>query len=221
MKTLLSLLGILLILFSACHSQTIKAAPIDTILSRLEKQLPSGWNMIQMDTQLTLKRKETVWILAENRINAPIDMESIADRNQRIQTRGQKGVTQMVYTLEPRWTSAKIDKSKDLNKQIHQAIQALPETLNISHLYNQILSSKGTPTYTAKTESDKASIKQYQAEKERLEKQLIKLPDHHSQFYSLFHKSSSGYEDDLNLIYPQEASKEWYQIRNLLKDLLE
>jgi len=71
----------------------------DAVLSAFRDQIPAGWSMQLVAGQLVFERQEAVYVLYENRINAPLSRETAAERTTRIRRYGQALKPHLVYTL--------------------------------------------------------------------------------------------------------------------------
>jgi hypothetical protein len=191
----------------------------DGALKEVGKKIPPGWTISVERNRLVIARKDPVWVLLENRINAPgFPLESAADLDARIRKNGQQGTCRLVFRLEERWTKARWSEARLKNEGIEAAIAALPAKYGIVHLYDSALSRKGEPTYVGRSEEEKAKIAAYLKERQALQETLLPLPIYESTKWSLFFLEAEGREDEMHLVSPISASRELYGIEALLGD---
>jgi hypothetical protein len=189
----------------------------DGNLNLVLNNLPKGWVFKEDKGFFKIFRKDSVLMLAENRINAPV--EKSEDRIKRIKEYGVKTLCEIVIRYENKWDFLKVQEAQIKNASTMDEINKLADKLKISSLLDPQLSRKNQAVYTPKNNKDKLNIANYYKEKERLEKTLIKTPDYTSQFYSLFNVSSNGMEDNMHIVYPSEASVELYTILSLFREV--
>jgi hypothetical protein len=83
-------------------AETASDFKTDAILNGWIQMLPSGWTIKQEGDLLRIKRATPVFILFENKINAPVDQETPAEEKERIRKYGKLENPQIVYRLTPR-----------------------------------------------------------------------------------------------------------------------
>jgi len=188
----------------------------DGNINLILNNLPSGWAFTEANGNFIIYRKDSVFVLNENRINAPFENEEI--RIKRIKENGVKTQAEIIIHYENKWDFLKIQEAQLKNAAIRDEISKLPEKLKIATLLDPKLSRKNNPVYTARNEKEKLNIAANYKEKENLEKTLLKIPDYNTQFYSLFNVSSSGKEDNMHWVLPVEASIELYTILTLIRE---
>jgi len=189
----------------------------DLALRKVEGSLPAGWVMYTEEDRLVIKRREPVWILNENRINAPVSFESSSERDDRIRKKGRQGYARLVFRIEKAWTAEKMRCAAVTNEAVTADLKALPGRLGLEKLVDESLSRKGDTVYTGKTDDEKKRIAAFYIEKEKIKKSLVKLPDYTSKQYSLFLLQKEGAEDDFHSVAPGKASEEIYTVESLLK----
>lgn len=188
----------------------------DGNINLILNNLPEGWAFKEDKENFIIYRKDSVFVLIENRINTPIENKEI--RISRIKEHGVKTLAEIIIRYENKWDFLKIQEAQLKNAATIGEISKLPEKYNITSLLDPKLSRKNLPVYTAKNEKEKLNIADYYKEKGYLEKKLIRIPDYNSQLYSLFNVSTSGKEDDSHLVFPVEASIELYTILTLFRE---
>lgn len=189
----------------------------DDLLKKLETITPESWEITITDKKVTIKRKEPVWVLFENQINARMNMESEKKQIDRIKKHGKKTFSQLVYVIEEKWSDKKTDDVKEKNAAIEKRTIELQKKHGIVHLFDKALSRKGEDFYIAKTGEDKKRIENYKEEKQRLNKELIKLPDFYFDNYSFYLVKKIGGMDAFHIVYPETASVEMMTIEKILK----
>ena len=191
---------------------------IDEKLSQLKKELSQGWSISETDKKIIIEYKDEVWVLFENKINAPISRRSKEEEIQRIKEFGKKQKARFVFRKELKWNKEQYKKVEEENQAIRlKAFQELPEKHQIESLYSKALSRKGLDTYVAKTGDDQKRIDAFEKEKEELLKTQKKLPEYESSLYSLFQIEVSGLEDSFQTVYPNVKMVE---VLNLIKKIL-
>lgn len=190
----------------------------DTLLKNLKTIIPENWETTIINRKITIKRKEAVWILFENKINAPMNMETEEEWVDRIKNSGKKTLSQLVYLIQEKWSDDKADDVKDKNSAIEKQIIELPIKHKISHLLNKFSSRKFETFYSATTEEDKTRIENYHYEKKKLKTEFIKYPDFHFGRYSFFLIEKTGATDDFHTVYPRTASVEMMRIEKILRN---
>lgn len=188
----------------------------DLKLKKLSNSLPKNWDILLENGVIFIRRTGYIFTLFENRINAPINMETPEQTAKHIKKYGKMGFCQIAMKFEDKWTNAKIEKTIKNNNLIYEKIKQIPEKLGITNLYNASLSRKGDDVYTPNTKEEEKLVGEYYQEKDALLKEIIKLPDYNSDLYSFFIIQIDGINDDLHVIYPEEASDELYKVKVLL-----
>lgn len=189
----------------------------DKILLNIKNKIPSNWNYIRTSSRIHLIRSDSVFILKENRINAP--KESRDNLDERIKKYGQLGASKIIYRYEPRWSKEVLKNAYNSNSKISKEIKKLPQKYNIEHLYNKSLSTKKNIIYTPTNEAEKNRIKQYEIEYNELSSKLITVPTLHTENFSLFIDDVQGCNDNNQVIFPETASIEVYSIMVLVSEL--
>ncbi|MGV8121654.1 MAG: hypothetical protein AB2L14_17985 [Candidatus Xenobiia bacterium LiM19] len=189
----------------------------DQALRKVEGSLPAGWVMYTEGDRLIIKRREPVWILTENRINAPVSSESSNERDDRIRKKGSKSDARLVFRMEKAWTPEKLRCAAITNETVKADLKALPGRLGVEKLMDESLSRKGEAVYKGRTDDEKKRIAAFYKERENIEKKLVKLPDYTSKQYSLFILLKEGAEDDFHRVFPGQASEEIYTVESLLR----
>jgi hypothetical protein len=188
----------------------------DGNINLIINNLPAGWVFTADKGDFIIFRKDSVLILSENRINAPLENKEV--KLNHIKEFGVKTQAKVIIHYENKWDFLRIQEAQIKNASIMDEIQKLPEKMKITSLLDSKLSRKGKPVYTAKNEKDQLCISNYYKEEERLEKKIVKLPDFNSQLYSLFIVSEDGKEDNMHYVYPTGASIELYTILSLFRE---
>ncbi|MBI3039632.1 hypothetical protein HYY75_11420 [bacterium] len=202
--------------------KTVSGEPgSDSIVESLRNKIPKGWKISVTKDELSVIKEERCWVLFENRINAPFSQEKPGEREQRIRSQGKEVYAEIKFKMEPRWPPEKIEKVTGENLETFKKIQGLPRQFSIDHLHDSFLSSKGEETFVPKTEKEKKRVEEFKKAKLELEKKIVKLPDFHTQNFSLFVDSHKGLEDEFHIVYPEETSREGYQVLSEIKELCE
>jgi hypothetical protein len=193
----------------------------DTVLARLHPLLRTGpgWTMTLLPGSLILERSAPVWVLDGNRINAPVSLESAAARTARIRRHGRQVKPRLVFRLEPRWTTAQVAAARRTNEGVAKLLEALPAKHGVAHRVAAARARKpglglgGTP-------AEQGRVAAYEAERKSLVARLVKLPEHHSQQYSLFFDRHEGWDDAFHLVDPPDAATECYRFEQQVRAAL-
>lgn len=73
----------------------------DPVLANWQTLLPAGWTLTAQDSTLILEAEVPVFVLTENRINAPLSRLTQKEEQARIRAHGQLVKPRLVYTLTP------------------------------------------------------------------------------------------------------------------------
>jgi len=185
---------------------------VDRVLDALSLALPGGWSLALGRDTLTIERREPVWVLAENRINAPMSRETADERSRRIRAHGTSCACRLVYRLEERWTGEQLADARAANAGIDRAVAALhAESPDVSP------SRKGDGFYVTQNAGDGGRVQAFMRERDALLARRRRLPDLHSERHSLFLVSREGVEDEMHLVDPPAASRELAEVERLAR----
>lgn len=81
-------------------SRLTAALPADERLKELASALPSGWAISMDQHKLELFRKEEVYVISENRINAPFSRETSQQLGEKMRKFGKRGGCRCEYRLD-------------------------------------------------------------------------------------------------------------------------
>ncbi len=197
------------------------SAQTDKRLDSLKKSIPVKWLLTQNDSELVIRRKDTVWLMMDMRMNAPARTKETEEQYiQRIKKYGKKIIPYYVFRAEPLWSIEKRKEVLKQNREIEDAINKLPKKHNIERLRDNYLSAKGHDYYVPVTRSDSIAVNTCLAEKAKLEKSKTPFPDYNTSRLSLFKVMEYGHESELNALWPFEASKEMSLIDRKLREIL-
>lgn len=183
----------------------------DTLLKAFRNKINKSWNLEISKDRLTVISKKKVWILNENKINAPVSFAKNKE-DERIKKNGKNIYMKLFLRLEPLWSKEKYKEAKEKNDLIHREIEELPQKYNIENLKDELLSSKNAPIYVGNTKEEMRQVELYAEEKNTIEKTILKYPDFTSEKYSIFIESKEGFEDEFHSVYPAEVGKEFYSL---------
>jgi len=193
----------------------------DKIIKEIKSKIPKNWKIITDKDMLIFERNGTVWSLFENQISQPMSFETEEERAERIKKYGTKTKTQVIYRYEDKWSSKQLKDAYTNNDAIYKKISGLMDKYKIRHLYDEMLSAKGDEYFIEGTPAENKRIEEYKTEKQKLESQIINIPQYNTEKYSLFLMEGSGYNDSFHIVYPFEASEEAYMIINLVSQKCE
>ena len=189
----------------------------DAIINILIDHLPNGWKFTDTNNCFIFQRKDSILVLTENTLNVPIEKKE--DKIKRIQVLGKKAVSKIVIRYEPKWDFLRVQEVATNNSSVYNELRLLPKKYKIVDLKDTKLSTKENIIYTPKNDADAKNIANYYTEKKQIEEKIIKSPDYSSQNYSLFNVSEDGYIDNYHYVFPEEASNDFFQLKNLLREI--
>jgi len=192
--------------------------PSDAALVKLQSSLPQGWTMKITGDQLVIQSMADVWVLFENRINAPDNRESEAQRIARIIKHGKKMPSSITLRLEKKWSAARLDAARKHNQELQKKVAALVVKHGLGAVFRA--NSKLPPEAVAERQGLGAVFKRYETEKHQLETGLIQLPDYESTLSSVWFVSTQGADDAFFLVHPYAVSMQNHAIRSSLKTVL-
>ncbi len=187
----------------------------DSLLMLLKMALPENWTAGFRSDTMTISRKETVYSLFENQINAPVNNLTRKELEEKIIKHGKKITPGFEFLIVPRFSDREIKAVLDANQIIQTAIQSLPEKHNIAHI---AVHRKGLTYYSPKTGDEKKAVEAYESELEELRKKITFLPVYHTDLFSLFLLRETGMTDEYTLIHPESVSEEMWKIKNSIFD---
>ncbi|PKN24930.1 MAG: hypothetical protein CVU65_10320 [Deltaproteobacteria bacterium HGW-Deltaproteobacteria-22] len=190
----------------------------DAALVKLQKSLPAGWSMKIPGDRLVIRSQADVWVLFENRINAPDSQETDAQRIARIIRHGKKMPSSIELRLEKKWSRARLDAARAKNGEIHKKIAALVDKHGLTAVF--LGNSKLSPGALAEQRGLGDAYRRYENEKKLMEAGLIQLPEYESTLCSLWLVSTQGASDGYSLVHPDAISMQSFAIRNSLKKVL-
>ena len=208
---------------SLCYSGVLRDSIIDgdKLLSKIQNLLPAGWSFLNYENNaLVIQREELVFVLYENRINAPVSRETREEIDKRIIENGKQWRSKYDIGFYPLMKNEEMESIRKHNDSIQEIINYLPEKYNVKHLLDKFSMSKGEEIYTGKTTEEKERIESFYTTKKELLNRFRRLPDYNSEKYSLYIDLIQGMEDQMHLIYPHSASEEMYKIREILDENL-
>ena len=106
-----------------------------------------------------------------------------------------------------------------VNEAVAKLLRALPAKHGIAHLVAAAVARKpglglgGTP-------AEQGRVAAYDAERKRIVARLVKLPEHHSQRYSLFFDRHEGWSDAYHMVDPPDAAAESYRFEQQVRAAL-
>jgi len=218
MQSLFFILAVFLLVPPAAPPPPTFSITADAALVKLQRSLPKGWTMKITDDQLVIRSQADVWVLYENRINAPDTNESEALRNARIMKYGKKMPSTIELRLEKKWDAARLDAARAKNRGIHTKTAALIVKHGLGPVFQG--NSKNTPGALAERQGLGDAYRRYEKEKNVLEAGLIRLPEYESSLCSLWIVRTQGDSDEFSLIHPYTISEQNFGIRNNLRKTL-
>jgi hypothetical protein len=186
----------------------IKTAENDSILIKLKSKLPENWFVEIQNNNLIISNKITAYLIFENKINAPINNETIQEKEIRFKKYGKQINPEFVFVLKEKLNETDLAKIKLKNQKIKKSISEQYSSLK------DIPVSRKDGSFLPKNDKDRERINKFEQEKIKLESQLLQLPDYQTEKYSLFLLNETGIETEYISIFPESVSQEMYIIKN-------
>lgn len=186
----------------------------DALLLKLKNSLSGEFIMRAKEDSVYIEKKDSVWVLFENKINAPVDRKTQEERIRDIKKHGIKTMAQLVFRCENKWDKTKLAAVTNHDDSINNIIGILPGKYNISKLDHKF------DDYIANTPADEKNLESYREEKGLLESKLIIIPDYQSKKYAMFLCKEIGVDDEFHTVYPFETTGKIYDIKNLLSKIM-
>jgi hypothetical protein len=180
----------------------------DPILEKLKKSLPKNWILKTENQQLVISCTEKVFVLYENKINAPVNTETPQQKEERFKKYGQLINPQFVFVLKKKLTRKEIDHIKSENNKIYSTISELQKKLK------DIPVTWKDGNYMPRNKEEEKMVSDYEKERSNLESKIIKLPDYQSEKYAMYLESEVGMETEFVSVLPEKSSAEMFRIKN-------
>jgi hypothetical protein len=202
----------------------------DSILRKVNSELPEGWEMKMEGTTLSIEKKDSVWVIFTNHINeAPKGINYKEPTESELKTKfekeGKKMKYSITYRVESRCNETEKLKAKLRNDSINVLVDQLWEKYKIEKFYHRAKvingKSRENDRFEPKTSADSLQLKNFNNEKAVVEKRLIRMPDKCTQKYSLFAISEYCFDSVHNNpgfsdTFPKEADNEWSQVCGII-----
>lgn len=192
----------------------------DENLNLILEKIPDGWSVEWQSDTLIFKRQGDVYSLYENKINAPVSYETDEEFGERVKAHGSKIEAKVIVKLYHRWTPEKFAEANTHNNRIISKVLELQNDYDILRLRKESPHSKAGYFFVPETGDDEDRVRLFQIKKRELERELINIPDYHSEKFSYFISEIQGAEDEYVSISPQAASYEVYEILSLFQQHL-
>ena len=196
-QAMLALLALFAVPAGAAQDKAGKVTfPEDAVLKKLEAALPARWHMRREKDRLIVEGGSPLWEVYYNRINAPATWGEDAKRQweeMKKTTPPRQG--QFAFRLEPRWPAAKMTDAVKQNEALRSE------------------AAKRAPAPPA--EPSKAAWADARGREAELEEKLTRLPCN-TQRYSLFFAEQHGIESEQLVVFPAEAGREAWAVREIL-----
>lgn len=193
----------------------------DENLNLILGKIPDGWSVEWQSDTLIFKRQGDVYSLYENKINAPVSYETDEEFGERVKAHGSKLEAKVIVKLYPRWTLEKFAEANTHNNRIISKVLELQNDYDILRLRKESPHSKAGYFFVPETGDDEDRIRDYQIIRLELERDLIDIPDHHSDHYSFYIISANSVATEFITIHPRSVSGETYIILGLFDKHLE
>ncbi len=179
----------------------------DNMLENLKKLLPKNWFMKIENEKLEITCTEQAYVLNENKINSPVNTESLLQKEERIKKNGRLIYGQFVFVMKMKLSHKEIEQIKSENNKIIFSITKLQKNLN------GIPKSYKDGIYRPRNIDEEKLVSGYLNEKNHFERKIIKLPDYQSEKFALYLESEKGIETEYVSIFPGKYSEEMYRMK--------
>lgn len=196
--------AIVIFLFAAIatFAQSDKTKDIlsrDTILSKINKNLPAGWEMIIDDTSITVCRHEPyVFIEKDCSTISPDSLASLP--------RTETALLRFLYS--EKWSNERVFWTRESNDSISIVVQSLPREMGITQLEDKEKSTRYLKVYTGKTKEEKEKVAAYYKRKNQLLVNFDPIPNFNTTLFSLKQRAQTGMQKPGQCVYPYDAYKE-------------
>lgn len=219
MKTRFILFLYLSFLFNIAFGQENRFMTGDLLISKLKEMLPKGWEILSENKgEMIIQKDVNIYVLDENRINAPLNIETKEQLETRIKKNGKQVKPHFEFRYYQKPDDEFINSAKNKNDSIFKVIESLPKKYKIEKLRDNFASSKGNDVYRGNTDEETERVRKYNIEKYNLLDKIIKLPDYISEKYSFYLDRIIGIEDQYHFVYPVEISEEMYSILKIIEE---
>ncbi len=190
MKKLIFLLIFLLSLKSYAQTEDSIVIANDLILTALQNKLPEGCKIIIEDSLLIITSPDSVYEFSDKRTNSPLIYMKPATRQDSVIKYGTKKQIKIIYKKEHLWSPIKLEETKHFNELIKLKISELPDKMNMSEVPHKMFRNRYF--FKPETAEDSLRVEQYYNAKKGLQQQKKRLPDYHTERYTLFFHSQQG-----------------------------
>lgn len=225
MKTKLIILLILLV--NTSIAQQIKE---DSVLNKINSELPKGWVMKIKDSVMTIEKIDSVWVILTNHINEDRNLKDYKESTDeelkvKFEKVGSKHKYRFTYRIETIMSSEELKQAKTHNDLILTRTKELWNKYGIDAFYTPPKITRGKPLYNEKyapkNAKDSLNLKKYLEESAQLETLKIIIPDKCTEKYNLFPVGESWYSsifDNSSFvdIYPKYMSGELFRICEMI-----
>lgn len=192
----------------------------DRVLRTLRERAPAGWRVLAEEDRVVIERVDLVWVLAENRINAPPDDDSAAATAARVMKYGRQMRSRIVYRAEEGWSPQRVRSTREDNARVHEKLGALADVHRVRHLVDAATRRKHSDPRAGATAEELPRIDLYLHERAQLEAKVHLLPAFLGERYALFGPEYEGWSDQFHLVYPPAAAEESYRVDLEVRSLL-
>lgn len=195
----------------------------DTVIARLQKNIPAGWTMAHTDTLLVISRNRPVYRVPANHVNEPMYMhgnDSVTTDNDRPPIGAKVVEMKLIFSLKPRWGNIHYFAAERHNDSLNNKIEHLRKLRKSG---GTVYRTKGKKGQMEKIQGDTAVDRFNNMLEDQifaLEKKKIDIPSYCSQYY-VMREYATYYctypaDDDPRYysIFPSQAEDELNQIQD-------
>lgn len=204
-------------LFSSLVFAQIKTNSLDN--SQLHKilndNLSSPWKYQDDGEKIVIQYQKPVWVLSENKINAPVNDESQQEKDERIKKYGQKVTLHIYLTYEKRWTQEEIEQTKRQNQRVYDDLTMLAENLHLTQRDFK------TGEFVVKTAQEAESLKTFEKEKSTRLQYVKKIPDYHVGGVSLYYSEDPYFDGSMWSLSSDSEPEKIFKFSQNFKSVLQ
>ncbi len=199
---------------------------LDTVIARLQKNIPMGWTMTHTDTLLVITRDRPVYRVPANHINEPMYMhglDSITTDNDRPPIGAKVVEMKLIFSLMPRWGNIHYFAAERHNDSLNSKIEHLRKLRKSGGTVYKPKGKRGVEKIQGDTAIDRFN-NNLEDQIFALEKKKTDIPSYCTQYYFMreyatFYCTYPADDDPRYYsIFPTQAVDELNQIQDYVHD---
>lgn len=176
----------LLLLFLPCFAQAQDLIASDKVLSSIQKELGSNWDMAIVEDRITITYADSVWIHFFNSANAAHNDPGWSRDEAYVKKYGRKIKPVISYTMLT-WNDSIQTAARAHNEDLQRQMRALVKKHDIEDVVAEgrhIGRYRNDPMRDL-TKEELKRVQQYEKERESLKHEMIKFPRYRTEHYAL------------------------------------